>query len=255
MNDAALYALIGAAGVAIVAIVLAVWNRSAASRRDAAHPLSEATPRLHSEPSMAAQPAAPADLRSETVPLGQFDQPAAAGGEPFMQTEARMDTTALTESEALSEAEPLPASAPLADSAPLANAAPNAITETLPPPTLTLVELAPGMLEIVEIRQAVRGDETGEWVLLRNTHLEPVQLLGCRLSDEGDKHQYTFPDCVLAPAAELRVRMWSGDDTPTDLYVGRKLPWWNNTGDTAYLSHANGTLLASLHYDATPEDA
>jgi hypothetical protein len=248
MNDAALYALIGAAGVAIVAIVLAVWNRATASTRTAAHPLSEATPRLHSEP-VASQPAAPADLLSETAPLGQLDQPVATGGEPFMQPEARTDTTALTESEALSEAEPLPETAPLPDSAP------GAITETLPPPPLALVELAPGMLEIVEIRQAVRGDETGEWVLLRNTHLEPVQLLGCRLSDEGDKHQYTFPDCVLAPAAELRVRMWSGDDTPTDLYVGRKLPWWNNTGDTAYLSHANGTLLASLHYDATPEDA
>jgi hypothetical protein len=138
----------------------------------------------------------------------------------------------------------------------LTSSAPDAVTETLPKlPTALLVELAPGMLEIVEIRQATHGDEEGEWVLLRNTQLAPVQLLGCRLSDEGDKHQYHFPECVLAPAAELRVRMWSGVDTPTDLYVGRKLPWWNNTGDTAYLSDANGALLATFRYDALPADA
>jgi hypothetical protein len=234
MNHAALYALIGAAGVAIVAIVLAVWKRSAAqaSTRDATHRLSEATPRLHSELVAAPQPGAPANLLSETVPLGQLESPVAAGGEPLMEPAPALDTT------------------------PLATAGPDAITETLPVAApIALVELAPGVLEIVEIHQAVRGDEVGEWVLLRNTSGAPAQLLGCRLSDEGDKHQYIFPECVLAPAAELRVRMWSGVDTPTDLYVGRKLPWWNNTGDTAYLADANGAPLASLHYEATPADA
>ena len=226
MNDAALYALLGALGVALVAVALAVWQR-------ATTPATVSAPETLHRPISQSQLAEPA---AATAPLGA---PLAA--------EHALDTDADG-----------PAQAPprTLSGKPLTSAAPDAVTETLPQvASALLVELAPGMLEIVEIRQAARGDEEGEWVLLRNTQLAPVQLLGCRLSDEGDKHQYHFPECVLAPAAELRVRMWSGADTPTDLYVGRKLPWWNNSGDTAYLSDANGTLLASFRYAATPADA
>jgi hypothetical protein len=265
MNHAALYALLGAVGVAIVAVALAVWKRSSAPLRPLEHQHAE----LRGAPAVHPASAAATTLDDAAVPAPApapfvSTPPAAAPGaahESLAETPAPAAEAALPETVELWRTDG--AEAPLASDADAATPDLSAPTlsepsaddaATLAPSADDATALAPsaGTLEIVEIRQSVRGDDVGEWVLLRNGSGALVELHGWRLTDEGDKHTYTFPACALAPAGELRVHMWSGDDTLTDLYVGRKQPWWNNAGDTAYLFDAAGTLIVSLRYDAAP---
>ncbi len=88
--------------------------------------------------------------------------------------------------------------------------------------------------------------DTGEFVVIANHSPNPVNLENWRLADEGENHSFQFPALVLEPQAEIRVHMWPGEDTETDLYVGRRNPWWNNDGDTAYLYDAEGAIVHTL---------
>ncbi len=88
--------------------------------------------------------------------------------------------------------------------------------------------------------------DTGEHVVIANNGPHPVGLEGWRLTDDGEVHVYEFPSIILEPQTEVRVHMWRGEDTATDLYVGRRNRWWNDTGDTAYLYDAAGVLVHEL---------
>jgi hypothetical protein len=109
-----------------------------------------------------------------------------------------------------------------------------------PPPAARIVST--GKLEVTAVHHG-SVDDAGEWVMLVNNGFESVQLQGWKLTDDGPKHSYTFPGIVLAPNARLRIHMAAGDDSASDLYVGRRQHWWNNAGDTAYLYDASGTLV------------
>lgn len=88
--------------------------------------------------------------------------------------------------------------------------------------------------------------DTGEFVIIANHSRNAVDLENWRLTDEGENHAYLFPQFVLDPGAEVTVHMWPGEDTETDLYVGRRNPWWNDEGDTAYLYDAEGEIVHLL---------
>lgn len=105
-----------------------------------------------------------------------------------------------------------------------------------------------GKLEVRAVHHGVSDEQEGEWVQIVNMGQHAVQLAGWRLTDEGEKHSYTFPSLVLASEAAVRVHMWVGDDDHNDLYVGRRQRWWNNDGDTAYLYDATGTLVHKHSY-------
>ena len=107
----------------------------------------------------------------------------------------------------------------------------------------------------VAVEQVHQGtDDSGEYVVIANGGSAPVGLEGWRLTDEGEKHEYSFGAVILESGSSLRVHMWRGEDSESDLYVGRRNRWWNNTGDTAYLYDSEGTLVHSLTTEPVADD-
>jgi hypothetical protein len=104
-----------------------------------------------------------------------------------------------------------------------------------------------GRVEVAAVHHG-SDDELGEWVQIVNVGYQAVQLAAWRLTDEGARHEYTFPPLALAPGDSLRIHMWDGDDDANDLYIGRRQHWWNNDGDSAYLYDGQGTLVHMHSY-------
>jgi len=85
-----------------------------------------------------------------------------------------------------------------------------------------------------------------EWVTIANGDPTAVDLTGWTIADEGMRNTYTFPVFTLDSGADVTVHSGSGNDTATDLYWGRSSAVWNNDGDTATLTDANGTVVSTL---------
>jgi large subunit ribosomal protein L20 len=93
------------------------------------------------------------------------------------------------------------------------------------------------------------SDVEGEYVRLTNGGDSALELTGWTLRDDEAKHTYTFPAFTLAPGAEVKIWTKEGKDTKANLYWGSKSAIWNNEGDTAVLSDADGKQVASLSYE------
>ncbi|MFD5887227.1 lamin tail domain-containing protein [Streptomyces sp. NPDC060334] len=74
----------------------------------------------------------------------------------------------------------------------------------------------------------------GEWVEIRNTTRQPVNLRGWTLRD-SDGNRYRFNDTRIAGRATIRIHTGSGRDTRTDLFQGKRDHVWDNRADTATL--------------------
>jgi hypothetical protein len=169
--------------------------------------------------------------------------------------------------------QPAPAPAPLGGTLDLSTLAPAPPAPTLdlstlapapPAPTLDLSTLAPAP-PIVTLEQSLLvpaspvtiayiefdppgRDIDGEYVRIRNGSADSVDLTGWRLSDGDAKHSFTFPAFALAPGAE--VQLWSkrGTNDAANLYWGNGRAIWNNTGDSATLTDAEGTVVGVYTY-------
>jgi hypothetical protein len=93
------------------------------------------------------------------------------------------------------------------------------------------------------------ADLAGEYVEIVNPSLYRARsMAGWTLGDE-DRHTYTFPAGVTLPArGTLRVWTKTGNDTASDLYMGRGAAIWTNTGDTATLRNQYGGVVATYKY-------
>ncbi|MER6394227.1 lamin tail domain-containing protein, partial [Streptomyces sp. NPDC001523] len=74
----------------------------------------------------------------------------------------------------------------------------------------------------------------GEWVEIRNTTRQPVNLRGWTLRD-SDGNRYRFNDVRIGGRATIRIHTGSGRDTRTDLFQGKRDHVWDNRADTATL--------------------
>ena len=92
-------------------------------------------------------------------------------------------------------------------------------------------------------------DVDGEYVRISNGSDAAVDLGGLTLRDHDSKHSYTFPAFTLAPGAEVQVWTKQGSDDATNLYWGSRSAIWNNDGDTAVLSSADGSEVATFTYE------
>ena len=106
--------------------------------------------------------------------------------------------------------------------------------------------MAPKELAVVVAQINHGSEDSGEFVVIANSGSHAVDLSGWRLTDVDENHAFDFPSVVLPPQGEIRVHMWRGEDTATDLYVGRRSHWWNNEGDTAFLYDSTGSLVHRL---------
>lgn len=109
-------------------------------------------------------------------------------------------------------------------------------------------------IEIVHIEYDAPGNDNnnlnGEWVEIRNSDTNPVDLTGWVLKDESASHRYGFPSgFTIQPAATVLVYTGCGPDTATALYwceSGSAV--WNNDGDTGFLLDAQGNVVWSYAY-------
>jgi len=95
----------------------------------------------------------------------------------------------------------------------------------------------------------VGPEPQGEYVLIQNDRSSAVDLVGWTLSDAA-QHVYTFPVFRLPPGGILRVWTGTGTNDVENLYWGRRRAVWNNTGDTAVLRDAAGTVISRFAYTA-----
>ena len=81
-----------------------------------------------------------------------------------------------------------------------------------------------------------------EWVKITNSGTSPVTITGWKITDEGAKHTYTFPQFTLSAGTTVTLHTDAGTDTTTKLHWGDRYVW-NNDGDTATLHDASGNLI------------
>jgi competence protein ComEC len=116
-------------------------------------------------------------------------------------------------------------------------------------PTVTAT---PEALNVAQINADAEGDDrenlNDEYIVLKNTGAEPLDLSGWTVADEAGR-TYTVPDgFTLAPGTTVTLHTGSGTDTDTDLYWGSGSPIWNNGGDTVIISTPNGTVVLEETY-------
>lgn len=97
---------------------------------------------------------------------------------------------------------------------------------------------------------ADRGGNTSlnaEWVRIKNYTSTRKTLTGWTLRDKQN-HVYRFPTFSIAAGASVRIHTGSGTNTASNRYWRQSWYVWNNTGDTAYLRNASGTLRDTCSY-------
>ena len=107
-------------------------------------------------------------------------------------------------------------------------------------------------LEVAEINYDAVGNDNenlnDEYVVLRNTGPEPLDVSGWTVADDGG-HTYTFPDgTVVDPDTEVTLRTGSGTDTATTYYWGESGAVWNNGGDVVTVRNATGSTVIQVAY-------
>lgn len=108
-------------------------------------------------------------------------------------------------------------------------------------------------LVIVDINADADGrdDENlnGEWAIVENQGTESVDLSGWTLKDESSVHRFTFPSgTTIEPDAALVVFTGCGQTNPPEFFWCDETPVWDNSGDTAFLLDANGTIVDQFSY-------
>lgn len=91
-----------------------------------------------------------------------------------------------------------------------------------------------------------------EWVRIKNFSSSRKTLSGWTLRD-ASSHVYHFPTFRLSAGASVKVHTGSGTNTASNLYWRSRYYIWNNTGDTAKLKNAGGTLIDSCRYTSASD--
>lgn len=129
-------------------------------------------------------------------------------------------------------------------------------TELLTPssqPSAGATLTPPGIVISTIFYNGSAGDkEPDEYVEIRNNGSEPIQLAGWALADKAH-HRFTFAEFELAPGQVCRIYTnqdhseWCGFN-----YRYAETAIWNNSGDCAYLTDANGQPVAEYCYRPKP---
>ncbi len=108
------------------------------------------------------------------------------------------------------------------------------------------VPVPPGHATLVSI-DADPPATLDESVLIRNDGVGTLNMSGWTLRDLAD-NVYTFPSFTLPAGAEVRVWTKVGTDDGANLFWGRGVAVWNNSGDTAILRDVQGGEVGRFSY-------
>ncbi|MGQ9927014.1 MAG: lamin tail domain-containing protein, partial [Chloroflexaceae bacterium] len=130
--------------------------------------------------------------------------------------------------------------------------------ETKPAPAAPVTRISSGSagatttaaaVTIAHIEFNPRGrDVEGEYVLIRNTSTQAMNMTGWKLHNGAQRHTYIFPSFTLAPGAEVKLWTRIGTNDAANLYWGQRVAVWNNKGDTGTLLDASGTVVSRYTY-------
>ena len=89
----------------------------------------------------------------------------------------------------------------------------------------------------------------GEWVEIKNTGADPVNMTGWSLRDAESVNRYEFPSGVeIGAGEEIRIFTGCGDDSSTTLHWCASTPIWNNRGDVGFLLDPAGKIADRYEY-------
>ena len=91
-----------------------------------------------------------------------------------------------------------------------------------------------------------------EYITLKNYGTTTKTITGWTFRDTSN-YVYTFGSFSLPGGATVTVHTGSGSNTSTDRYWNRSWYVWNNTGDTAYLHRADGSLADDCSFGSTAD--
>ena len=101
------------------------------------------------------------------------------------------------------------------------------------------------------------GSDTGsntslnaEYVTIKNVSSSSRSLTGWTLRDKTG-YTYTFPKFTLKAGASVKVRTGKGTASSYNRYYNYTWYVWNNSGDTAYLKNASGTLVSKCSWTSS----
>ncbi len=216
-----------------------------------------ATPAPGAKPAAPAPGAKPATPAPETKPAPAAPAPGAKPAAPVPEAKPAPATPAPgAKPAAAAPAAPAPGAKPAAP-APEAKPAPAAPAPGAKPAAAAPVtrissgtaSAATTAVTITYIEFNPQGrDVEGEYVQIRNTSTQPMDMTGWKLHDGAQRHTYVFPQFVLAPGAEVKLWTRAGTNDAANLYWGQRVAVWNNEGDTGTLLDASGTVVSQYTY-------
>ncbi len=120
-----------------------------------------------------------------------------------------------------------------------------ATTKTLKPTAAPTITNANGVhIAHIAAKAANLADETAT---IRNDGLTTTDLTRWTLSDSG-RNVFIFPALTLPPGGIVVVHSGRGTTPGTDLYWNKNVGVWRDTGDTATLRDAAGTVVSTYTY-------
>lgn len=122
----------------------------------------------------------------------------------------------------------------------LSSIPPVSLQSNQPAPATTLDPEADVPVEITSVIGA--GILDAEWVVVRNSGGEPLNLANWQLRD-SDRNTFVFPNLTLNPGGAVQVHTISGTNTVIDLYWGLNDPIWES-GEEAQLLDPGGNVRA-----------
>jgi len=123
-------------------------------------------------------------------------------------------------------------------------ATPMSTPVTTPTPTLTTTEGSNSVYISTLYVGAPHETKNQEYVQITNTGTSSVNLNDWTITDEGEKHVYTFPPYTLSAGSTVTLISGLGTNNASSLYWNKDIFIWNNEGDTAYLHNTQGTLVS-----------
>jgi hypothetical protein len=113
-------------------------------------------------------------------------------------------------------------------------------------------------IEITKIYYNSPGSDTGsntslnaEYIRLTNERTYTINLIGWTVRDKAG-HTYKFSsNFYLHAGYSVYIHTGKGTNTSSNRYWGLSWYIWNNTGDSAYVRNASGTLIDSCTYSGS----
>ncbi len=100
----------------------------------------------------------------------------------------------------------------------------------------------------VYIIDIVSNPTTEEYIEIKNTSSNGVDMKEWAIKADWSGERYVFPDFTLGGGKTVKVWSKVGTDTSTNLYWNLSTEVWKDTHDTAYLRDDNNDLVNTYQY-------